>query len=307
MSVDASGQWIGGLLRPARASRDLQFLARTIDADGRPGAEAYYEVDEKLQFRHVDAPGIASELQRVAQLRDDYAVDAASVLVVDDRGNRWRLPKPMPAVEHTGERGIREVVSERYLANFDGTFYEVPRRGDNTGPDFIRMKPVASHRAHITDFCTWRGLLVLAGTNLQAATDGHFFRSAASGPGLWFGAIDDLYKLGAPQGEGGPWKATAVQAGLPSDPYLMTNFGGKTVALSHDSTAPVRFTIQVDFLADGSWNTLDVVDVPPGQTFDYRFPDGFAAHWVRLIADRDANVTARFRYQPMRSDTAHTR
>jgi hypothetical protein len=307
MSVDANGRWTGGLLRPAHLSRDLQFLARTVDADGRPGPETYYEVDEGLRFTRVDAPALVTELQRVGQLRNDYTVDAASVLVIDDSGDRWRLPKRMPAVEHTAERGLREVISERYLANFDGTFYEIPRRADSTGPDFRHMKPIASHRAHITDFCTWRGLLVLAGTNLQAPADGHLFRAAASGAGLWFGAIDDLYKLGAPAGEGGPWKDTAVKAGEPSDPYLMTNFGRKTVALSHDSTDPVSFTIQVDFLADGSWNTLEVVEVPPGQTIDYRLPDGFAAHWVRVTTDRDAKATAWFRYEPMTSETAPAR
>jgi len=306
MPVDARGRWTAGLLRPAPFSRDLQFLARTIDADGRPDGESYYEVDERLQFKRVDARDVVTELERVAQLRNDYVVDAASVLVVDDSGNRWRLPKRMPAVDHTAERGLREVISERYLANFDGTFYEIPRLGDNTGPDFIHMKPVASHRAHITDFCSWRGLLVLAGTNLQAPADGHFFRAAEPGPGLWFGAIDDLYKLGAPEGEGGPWKDAAVKAGVPSDPYLMTNFGQKTVELSHDATVPVRFTIEVDFLADGSWNTLDVVEVPPGHTIHYPFPDGFAAHWVRVVTDRDAHATAWFRYEPMTADTTPT-
>src|SRR5262249_13002530 len=163
-----------------------------------------------LRFKRVDAPGVVTELQRVGQLKNDYQVDAASVLVVDDSGDRWRLPKPIPEIDHTKERGLREVISERYLANFDGTFYEIPRLSDNTGPDFRHMKPVASHHARITDFCTWRGLLVLAGTNLQAPADGHLFRAATSGAGLWFGAIDDLYKLGAPEGEGGPWKDTPV-------------------------------------------------------------------------------------------------
>ena len=64
----------------------------------------------------------------------------------------------------TGVRGVREVVSERYLAHIHGTFYEIPRLETKTVPDFRRMKPVASHRARIADFATWRGLLVLAGT-----------------------------------------------------------------------------------------------------------------------------------------------
>jgi hypothetical protein len=294
--AETTVRWTGGLLRPAAFSRGLQFLARSVDAEGRPGPRVYYEIDERLHFTRVDAPGKVAELQRMAQPRIDYGVDDASVLVVDHNGARWRLPKRTPAVVRGTERGIREVISERYLANFDGTFYEIPRQADNTGPDFRRMKPVASHRARITDFCSWRGLLVLAGTNADAAGDGHFFRAVKSAAGLWFGAIDDLYKLGAPRGEGGPWKDTMVKAGEPSDPYLMTNFGRKTLTLAHGSTEAIRFTIEVDFLADGSWHTLDVIEVPPGRAIDQQLPDGFAAHWVRVRTDRDAKATAWFRY-----------
>ena len=290
--------WTGGLIRPAGFSRDLQFLARPVDAGGRPGPEIYYEINERLQFTRVDAADKVGDLAQIAEPAKDYVVDEASVVVTDVDNRRWRLPKRIPSVETAGTRGVREVVSERYLAHFDGTFYEVPRRRDQMVPDFSRMKPVASHDRRITDFCTWRGLLVLAGTSADAAPDGHFFRAADSTAGLWFGAIDDLYKLGAPAGEGGPWKNTVVTANEPSDPYLMTNFGRKSLTLSHDQTEPVRFTIEVDFLADGSWFKYGTIEVPAGQSTDHQFPDGFSAHWVRVTADRSATATAWFRYEP---------
>jgi hypothetical protein len=287
-----------GLLRPAGFSRDLQWLARPVDASGRPGPEIYYEVDERLQFTRVDAPERVADLARVAEPTSDYVVDEASVVVTDVDNRRWRLPRRAPATEPVSSRGIREVVSERYLAHFDGTFYEVPRRSDQMRPDFRRMKPIASHGRHITDFCTWRGLLVLAGTHADAVPDGHFFRAADSPAGLWFGAIDDLYKLGAPAGEGGPWKNTAVTAGEPSDPYLMTNFGRKSARLAHDREESVRFTLQVDIFADGSWFDYATIEVPAGRSVDHQFPDGFSAHWIRVTADRAARATAWFRYEP---------
>jgi hypothetical protein len=299
--------WIGGLLRPAGFSRDLQFLAQTVDANGRPGPETYYEINERLEFTRADQPARVAELKKAAAPASDHTVDAASVLVVDEDGGRWRLPKraaPDPAGSPVASRGMREVISERYLAHFDGTFYEIPRRGDKTAPDFRRMKPVSTHQARITDFATWRGLLVLAGTRSDAASDGHYFRAAAAagnagGAGLWFGAIDDLYRLGAPAGEGGPWKDSAVTAGVPSDPYIMTNFGRKTVTLSHDAAKTVRFAIEVDFelaAGDGRWHRYAIVDVPAGQSVTHAFPDGFAAHWVRVSADVTAKATAWFRY-----------
>jgi hypothetical protein len=188
-------------------------------------------------------------------------------------------------------------VSERYLAQFHGTFYEIPRLESKTVPDFRKMKPVASHGARIADFATWRGLLVLAGTRIDARPDGHFFGANGNGPGLWFGAIDDLYQLGAPAGVGGPWKDTPIKPGEPSDPYLMTNFGRKSATLSHDADRPVRFAIDVDFLATGSWHRYAVLDVPAGTPLSHRFPDGFAAHWVRVSADHSGLATAWFEYE----------
>jgi hypothetical protein len=291
------GGWTGGLIRPAGFSRDLQFLARPMGSDGRSSDEIYYEVNERLQFSRVDAPTKIAELHRAAEPSADYTIDSASVLVIDDDGRRWRLPRsPAGALDPAGVRGVREVVSERYLAHFDGTFYEIPRQGTKTVPDFARMKPVASHRARIVDFSTWRGLLVLAGTRADALPDGHFFRAGDSGAGLWFGAVDDLYKLGAPHGEGGPWKDTAIAAGQPSDPYLMTNFGRKSLTASHDGDQTVRFTIEVDFLADGSWRKHAVIEVPAGRQITHQFPDGFAAHWVRLSADYTGKATAWLTY-----------
>jgi hypothetical protein len=297
----AGGAWTGGLVRPAGFSRDLQFLARPVDADGRAGDERYYEVNERLQFTRVDAPARIADLRKAAEPSADYTIDSASVLVIDADGRRWRLPKspagPSDSTGGGGARGVREVVSERYLAHFDGTFYEIPRQNTKTVPDFMRMKPVASHRARIVDFSTWRGLLVLTGTRSDALPDGHFVRADDSPAGLWFGAVDDLYSLGAPQGEGGPWKDTAITAGQPSDPYLMTNFARQSMTLEHDGDRPVKFTIEADFLADGSWNKYMVIEVPAGQPITHRFPGGYAAHWVRVTADYTGRASAWLTYE----------
>jgi hypothetical protein len=169
--------WTGGLLRPAPFSRDLQFLARPMGAKGTSGPEVYYEINERLEFRRVDAADKIAELKKVAEPTSDYTVDEASVLVIDDEGRRWRLPKRPQPLDGGGTRGVREVISERYLAHFDGTFYEIPRHGEKTVPDFARMKPVASHDRRIMDFATWRGLLILTGTVTDARPDGHFFQS----------------------------------------------------------------------------------------------------------------------------------
>ncbi len=139
--------------------------------------------------------------------------------------------------------------------------------------------------------------LVLAGTRRDALPDGHYF-SLAAGAGLWFGAVDDLVLSGAPAGEGGPWKDTAIKAGEVSDPFLMTNFGRKSVALSHDRSQGVRFTIRgprSERLARACRGRGSGRGDRPAQ-----LPGGFRCALVRLKADAAVTATAWFTYQAQR-------
>ena len=157
-------------------------------------------------------------------------------MIVSQGGRRYRLPRGDARYDRpfaTGwPRQLRECVTERFLMNVHGTFYEVPRE---SGLPLI--KPVCSHGRQIMDFCTWRGLMVLSGNLAGATPDGHYFRSDDGHAGLWLGSIDDLWRLGKPVGRGGPWLHTAVKADAPSDPYLMTGYDRKRIELAHDAAA----------------------------------------------------------------------
>ncbi len=297
-----SQPWSGGLVRPAGHNRSLQFVSRTVGSDGTPGAEQYWEVDEQLRFQRVSAPDRLEAVKKVCAVRTGFAVDAASVILTDEKtGRRYRLPKGEAAFDKETAlgwpRAIREVVSERSLANIHGTFYEIPRAegAGKEGLDVKRLKPVASHGKLITDFCTWRGLLVLSGCRLDAHPDGHRFASQDGQAALWFGALDDLWRLGAPVGVGGPWKNTRIRAGSPSDPFLMTGYMTKRVEFSHDSRQAVAITLEVDVDHHG-WKAYQTLVVPPDKTVTHDFPEGFSAHWVRTTADRDCTATAWFTY-----------
>ena len=96
-----------------------------------------------------------------------FTTDAASVLYVDGKGKRWRLPKGGLESKST-ERVCREVSTERSLLNIGGTFYELP--ADNAG-GFIKLRPIATHDRRIHDFASYRGLLVMTGLSaVQKAT-----------------------------------------------------------------------------------------------------------------------------------------
>jgi hypothetical protein len=286
----------GGIVRPA-ANRNLQYLA------GPAGSQSLYELDEKMAFKRVEDPAAITEVQKVNAIQPPvFSVDDASV-VIQIGATRLRLPKGEPTFDVTGPLGaartIREVESERNLANIHGTFYEIPRGPENAAgkADWKNVKPIASHNLAISDYCTWRGLLVLAGTKPGSKPDGQYFKAADGDAGLWFGQIDDLWRLGKPVGRGGPWKDTTVRANEPSDPYLMTNYDRKTLNLSHDASAPVTFTIQVDPTNAGFWHTYQKLTVPPGRPIAHEFPDGYSAYWVRVVADKPCKATAQFVYE----------
>ncbi len=284
---------VAGLIRPAAHNTRLQFVAQTVAADGNVADAGYWEVDETMTF-HRAAKDRTTEVRKICAVKRDFAVDDASAIMTW-KGRRYRLPKGDAAFDKPfawgWPRGIREVQSERYLANIHGTLYEMPR--DTGVPD---IKPVCTHNRRIVDFCSWRGLLVISGTRADAKADGNHFASEGGAVGLWFGAVDDLWKLGKPVGRGGPWLKTAVKPGVPSDPYLMTGYDEKRVELSHDAPQAVAFTLEVDFDHAG-WHTYATIAVPAGETVIHRFPAGYSAHWVRVTANRACKATAQFIYE----------
>jgi len=279
------GAPVRGLVRPAAHNTNLQFVTR----DG-----AYFEIDEKMNFR-IPAEPRTDEVEKVARIKRDLRLDAASVIFTH-KGRRYRLPRGDVAYDKLTARGIRECVSERFLVNARGTFYELPRDSGGHHPGIELIKPVCTHGRAVADFCTWRGLMVISGTVRGARPDGNYFASADGKAGLWFGHIDDLWQLGKPTGRGGPWKNTEVRRGKPSDPYLMTGYDRKRVELSHDAKAEVEFAIEVNFDHDG-WHGYAKLSAGEGKTVAHVFPRGYNAHWVRVKSNKPCRATATFVYE----------
>jgi len=219
--------------------------------------------------------------------------DRASVILRvlhNGEWSRYRLPKASQTFDHawtTEWMRIREAQTERYLMDAHGMFYELP--GFAYGGKVWGIRPIAHHLRIVPDFCFWRGLFVMASDQTDRAV-------GQPQSGLWFGNIDDLWKMGKPTGWGGPWWNTEVKADEPSDPFLMTGFDKKTLHLSHDSDGFVSFKVEVDFLGDGSWKTYGTVTVDPNGYKPLVFPDGFSAHWVRITANKACKATAHFMY-----------
>ncbi|MGD8238978.1 MAG: hypothetical protein PVH68_10530 [Armatimonadota bacterium] len=292
-----------GIVRPSAVHRGLEWVSQDVDRAGetKPTVFKNVKLDGTRALAFSEPEEDRSEwLKEVGTPTQDFDTDGASVIVKDVEGRRWRLPKGPEAFDGpfpTGwPRGVREAVSERYLANIHGTLYEVPRTGGRAVPDWAQVKPVCTHNKLIADLCTWRGLLVISGTRTGAQPDGQFF-AGEDGQGLWFGTIDDLWKLGKPVGRGGPWRETQVEAGEPSDPYLMTGFDRKTLELSHDADGAVQFLVQVRVTPGTTWAAYDRLAVAPGRRLKHEFPSGYHAHWMRVTANRACRATAWLTYE----------
>jgi hypothetical protein len=86
-------------------------------------------------------------MERILQLNKDFDVDEASVIVTDFNGT-FRLPKGDLAFDQPFNgywpRGHRELVSERFMLNAHGSFYEVGREAG-----YVVMRPVSTHNKKI--------------------------------------------------------------------------------------------------------------------------------------------------------------
>ncbi|HYF37494.1 MAG TPA: hypothetical protein VD994_19490 [Prosthecobacter sp.] len=256
-----------------------------------------YDLDSTLTLRKADdSAGAEWTRKHVAIPKDVLINDKASILYVDDKG-RWRLPRgswwfAQPGMLN-GDRIDREVCTERDLFNAGGIFYELP--AENAG-GFAKIRPITTHNHRIHDYASYRGMLVMTGV-LKGFVRDNTVSSEDGKASLWLGVVDDLWRFGKARGSGGPWFDTPVQAGAPSDPYLMTGFDRKILTLSHDATGPVHVRVEVDIAGTGFWCTYGEYKVPAGEALTHTFPDGFGAYWVRTVADQDCKATAQFSYE----------
>ena len=282
-----------------RSSGPLWVLDQNRRRLGFNSDDGFYELDEQLNLRRIDDDATQQQVVEAAPFaKDVLQVDVASVIYTDDDGRRWRLPKGDAEFDniqvlHSG-RIDREVVTERDLFNCHGSFYELPAR--NAG-GFAKIRPIATHNKHISDYCSYRGLMVISGVADSAASSEHIVRSTDGQAALWVGVIDDLWRLGKPRGKGGPWLDTPVSANQPSDPYLMTGYDKKSFTVSHDCNQTISFTIEVDITGEGHWQSWKSLSVSSGDQSTGVFPEGFQAYWVRAIADRECKATVQFLYQ----------
>jgi hypothetical protein len=226
----------------------------------------------------------------------DRASAVVKVFLPETGWQTYRLPRATHTQDHawtTEWPRLREVESERWLLDAAGMFYELPAM---TYDDRLwGVRPVCSHLRIIGDFCSWNGLLVLAG---DQTTPIHDANPVAGQPqaNLCFAKTDDLWQWGKPAGWGGPWWDSPVREGVPSDPCLLAGFEHKCLHVGCDEAGGLAVRVEVDYRGDGRWGEYARLGCGGGGYVHHEFPAGFSGHWLRLVPERDATATAQLFY-----------
>lgn len=289
----------GGLIYARGAGvKTLRFAAKSA-VDGKVKELGCYDLDAELKLKSVDdTAGYAYAEKSFAIPQDVLTIDEASVLIIDEKGRRFRLPKGDAAFDQPGafgsERVDREVCTERDLLNVHGTFYELP--AENAG-GLAKLRPITTHNRRIHDYCSYRGLLVVSGIEQGATKSPHLITSDDGQCQLWVGAVDDLWQFGKPRGVGGPWKKTKVTKATASDPYLITGYDKRQLTIEHDGQESINFRLEVDFTGYGDWSAYRTLTAEPGKAVRYDFPAEFGAYWIRLVPAQSCTATATFLYE----------
>ena len=250
---------------------------------------------ERTQYNTVTGRCEGDLGRAIYAVGQDRASALLSVYLPATGWRRYRLPKATHTQDHawtTEWPRIREIESERWLVDASGMFYEMPAM--TYGNALRGLVPVSRHLRIIGDYCTWRGMLVMAGDQTTPIHDSNPFVGQPQA-NLWFGKSDDLWNFGTPAGWGGPWWDADVTAGEPSDPFLFNGFRDKGLHLSHEGDQPLSVRIELDVTGTGRFHRYDTLTTSDGYAAT-TFPAGLAAHWVRLVPERDAKVTAQFFY-----------
>jgi len=297
--VNETGSSAGLLWGLGNNRRKLGILAGIATNTGFT-ENGYYELDSLMNLEKKEDPKTAGFIRKKFAIPQNViTIDQASALVVDDQGRRWRLPKGDEKYISLTDKGLlricREVSTERDLFSCAGTFYELPAENAD---GYAKIRPIASHHFRISDYASYRGMLIMTGLQQDLPEENdHIIRSSDGQAAVWAGVIDDLWKLGKPVGEGGPWKDSDVKAGEPSDAYLIGFYDKRSLSLSHTFNGDVTFQIEVEPIGHGPWMTYKKVTVKPGENFNYTFPDSFQSRWIRFVSDKDCRATAWLNYE----------
>ena len=280
---------------------------------GSFNGEGNWSLIRRNQFTEVTGPGgLTGNADPAKDPIWTVGWDFRSVILMVMEDGKWtsyRLPKgshsydgahgwntEWPRIRDIGEEGSR-------LMTMHGLFWKFP--ANFSSKHSAGVTPRSAYLKVIGDFTRWQDRLVFGcdDTAKSEFLNKRPAKGALAGPGqsqsnLWFTALDAPDKLGPAIGRGSVWVDEPVQAGVPSDPFLLAGFAKRAVQLQHDGAAATKFTLEIDERGDGQWKSWREVSLKADELTQWvEIPATVAGAWIRAKADRDvAKASVTFQY-----------
>ena len=280
---------------------------------GSFNGEGNWSLIRRNQFTEVTGPGgLTGNADPAKDPIWTVGWDFRSVILMVMEDGKWtsyRLPKgshsydgahgwntEWPRIRDIGEEGSR-------LMTMHGLFWKFP--ANFSSKHSAGVTPRSAYLKVIGDFTRWQDRLVFGcdDTAKSEFLNKRPAKGALAGPGqsqsnLWFTALDAPDKLGPAIGRGSVWVDEPVQAGVPSDPFLLAGFAKRAVQLQHDGAAATKFTLEIDERGDGQWKSWRGVSLKADENPQWvEIPATVAGAWIRAKADRDvAKASVTFQY-----------
>jgi len=297
---------LGGTFWVRSDNQRLAVVASTVK-EGKKEADHYYELTENSELVPVTKDFGGGEQGTIDRIlakvavpelpQDVYRVDDLSVVCAYE-GQEFRLPVACDGLvkpQVLPMRLDREAATERDLFHCAGMFYELPAVNAGGLP---KIRPVARDGKFITDYASYRGLMVLGGIDPKAAAlpknerNPHLIVSEDGKAAVWAGAIDDLWTFGKPAAHGFFWKETDVKPDEKSLPFLLTGFDHKTVKFTNHSARAITVTLETDLTGTGVWSEYRAVTLEPNTAQTFEFPRAFQSYWLRASVNTEAKLSA---------------
>ena len=280
---------------------------------GSFNGEGNWSLIRRNQFTEVTGPGgLTGNADPAKDPIWTVGWDFRSVILMVMEDGKWtsyRLPKgshsydgahgwntEWPRIRDIGEEGSR-------LMTMHGLFWKFP--ANFSSKHSAGVTPRSAYLKVIGDFTRWQDRLVFGcdDTAKSEFLNKRPAKGALAGPGqsqsnLWFTALDAPDKLGPAIGRGSVWVDEPVQAGVPSDPFLLAGFAKRAVQLQHDGAAATKFTLEIDAQGDGQWKSWREVALKADEATQWvEIPADLQGAWIRAKADRDvAKASVTFQY-----------
>lgn len=246
--------------------------------------------------------------------------DYKSVILATRDQGKWtffRLPKASNTYDgahgwNTEWPRIRNIGTEEkrdYLMTMHGLFWGFPQTFSSLNTAGIR--PRSSYLKVVGDFTRWNNQLVF-GCDDAAKSEFLSKRIAKGGieaPGqsqsnLWFTSLNQPDRTGTTDASGSLWQNEMVKAGEVSEPFLFAGWTTRTGWIKNESDDALSFTFETDALGNNNWTKLRTVSVPARASAVVEFDEKDKGEWIRVTADKEANVTVSFVYADNRKRKA---